>query len=228
MLYREFTMKVLDKKTTKVYTFEDKWGVWYFDITETKVIVTTGNINSDAILFVEDLDVTKIIFDYNTVISSLEYWWNEKNREIHESWEDVSFALFNEEDNETINQGIEHLKVDIATKIMNAYVEKQPFNINIIIEKSGEIRTHNYYGSVDYRDDDIVWVHTVRPENSRDYYSMMREGLSQEEIEMCDENNWVTVWEGSNDEFVPTYDEFIEAAENIIERFNNEVRYKSI
>jgi len=125
-----------------------------------------------------------------------------------------------------INQLIEEKTNEIAEAIMEVYTSYclnprgSNYNTDVILEKDGTIRTHNYFGSIEYRDDDIVYIWSIETQDKDSYHSMVQEGLTEEQRDFCYENNFVSIMQTNSDnpeeweEYEPSYTDFIEEVEN--------------
>jgi hypothetical protein len=200
------TIKILDATTQEVFIFDDSNdGYWWFEFRNTVfgscIIPVSHSITGDRINFYEDLGITDVIFSVEEAVDAFENWYNDRN--------ETSFTFCVEEEFEDvlINQGIDHLRHDIQEALESAYNEDNVYNTDIIIERDGRVRTHNYYGSIDYRDSDIVLVYTISTQSKDSFLSMIRENLSDNQKQYCRDNNWLSMFQ-TNSEDEDDFEEF--------------------
>ncbi len=121
------------------------------------------------------------------------------------------------------------IRSQIEEKLVEIYSEPQHYNTDIIVEKDGTVRTHNYFGNVDYRDSDILFVYTVTASETSEYFSMIRSNLSMEQVDFCDKMGYLSIYHTSStnqdewEQFESSDDDFQELLEIIEEKYNQEI-----
>ena len=109
-------------------------------------------------------------------------------------------------------------------------VEANNYTTDIIFKKDGTIRTHNHFGSCDYRDPEIIFVYSVTPAMKDSFIDWIREGLTDEQIQHCDENHWLSMWQTESNnvedwtEFSQVDVEWYDTIEFIQEKMNQELK----
>lgn len=188
---------ILDKSTQEVFTINSSYLVgtdFYFQITKDGIICKSDSLVGERIDFYTDLGIKDVIFSVSEVVEAFENWYNDK-------WEtNFSFCIEDDFENVLINQGIDHLRDDIQEALESAYSEDKVYNTDIIIEKDGTVRTHNYYGYIDYRDSDIVLVYSVSTQSKDSFLDMIRENLSDNQKQYCKDNNWLSMYQTNSDD----------------------------
>ncbi len=76
------------------------------------------------------------------------------------------------------------------------------FNVSYYLNKrSHKVETHSHFGNATVEDENLEHLHTSTPHDFCAIRDSLREDLSQEEKEFCDQNNFLAIWEGKEDEF---------------------------
>lgn len=168
-------------------------------------------------------DVVLLVSD---ILTSFQSYYNDENEGV-EGFEPVSLSVSKDDENAKINRGFSHLQDEVVKKMREIYSAPQNYNTDIIIEKDGTVRTHNYFGSIDYRDNDIVWIKTITPQDIDSYLSMLQEGLTEAQLNYCTENRYITIWQTSSEneadweEFTTDDDDsFIDDFAEMVELYN--------
>lgn len=188
---------ILDKSNQEVFNTVSSYLVgteFYFQITKECIICKSDSLVGERIDFNTDLGITSVIFSVSEVIEAFENWYNDK-------WEtSFLFCVEQEFENVLINQGIDHLRHEIMYALESAYNEDKVYNTDIIIERDGRIRTHNYYGYIDYRDSDIVLIYTISTQSKDSFLDMIRENLSDIQKQYCKDNSWLSMFQTYSDD----------------------------
>lgn len=206
-----------DKSCETLFTFENNSGIWHYQLTNEGIeCVDNNGLIGDRTYWCSILD--DVIF---TVSEGLKAFTESK---------EIDFSLYVDEDfnKETINQGISHLDGVIEPLLVSIYGATQNYNTDIIIERNGTVRTHNYFGSLSYRDEDIAFVYTIAPQMIDSYLSMLQEGLTETQLNYCIENGWTSIWETNSDnpedwdrfEVGDNMDDFRGEFKKIVEMYN--------
>jgi hypothetical protein len=127
---------------------------------------------------------------------------------------------------------IEDKSHEIAEELLDAYVN-QPSEVNtdVILEKDGTVRSHNYFGSIDYRGDDIAVIFHVSNSTKVDYKNSLLEGLTEAQRQFCYEKGYISIWmtdsENPEDwnEYTPSWDDFIDEVHQKINQIKNDPMY---
>lgn len=82
------------------------------------------------------------------------------------------------------------------------------YNVDVYFDiESHEITTLNHFGNTWIDSNSKYAVLCLKPEAYREYETSMHEGLTEEEIEYCHKNNWLTMYEHDKSEFKIEEDE---------------------
>ena len=223
------TIKILDATTQEIFTTQSTYLVgteFYFEITKEGILSKNDSINGNLIDFNSDLGIDDVIFSVNDAIDAFENWYNDRN--------DTSFSFCVEDDFEDvlINQGIDHLRKDLEKALEQAYSEDKVYNTDIIIERDGSIRTHNYYGYCDYRDSSIVLVYRIDSQMKDSFDDMAKVNFSDKQKQYCKDNNWLSMYETNSDnendfeEFAISDIDWDDTIEEIKEKFEYNFSYE--